>query len=795
MRRHKPVHVRVQVDQIRGADELLHILIRLFRVLPVVLLAALGHQHDDPAVAFATGPADPLQGAHGIAHRFVAHNEVHLANVEALLADGRGDQHLVLAALKVLDHLVLHLLRIPAVSPSVGRLSDERRGAKPGVVQQLGNLGDHLPVGAEHHRARGPLAPWRPAVDAAAALFQRIVLLGLCGGVLVKVVQQDPPQLAHLGMQQLVAALVRLELLQDTGHPRVARRKHAVFLRRARTARLVRRHKLHHPVAEDTHRVLRKVLERQCHARELRDAVAQVRHVAEHGAPVRLGGLGTHGKRAETRRVACLEHAVLLQRLRVGLHERRPGAAQLEQCAAQRDTHKLLVLPVHVLLDVKRVFGADLDQPNVQVVHHLLYALGIAAGRRGERQDAKVRVVVHEVANHLAVRIVTRRTVRLVHHHAHHIARVAPGREQVVLERLGGHVKDALLAPLILAQPALRVPRELDGRVPRQAAARVACLLLLRDQRAGGRHKDDLASREPAEHVEDHYRGDERLAEARRQRHQHVVEERLAHDVELVRTQWFVGRVYPRACLLLIDAQAHFRRRARRRPRCDRRYLALCQCVGHLVQQGGVVRGLPRDAVALLRKDVVAPHLAAWRERGPEAGRGRHRQLARGRVHLGGALRRALGPRARCAGRRSWAPAWRRRLGATRTPRRSRDVGVARRERHAGAWHRRRGDLVVDRVRAGEQRGLETRVDAVDRARRRRRGSRCSRRAPRVRVLDRIDLLEQRTVERLVELGVDVAHAGGSGAVANRNECAICYMRDQHARVARVGDSAERRWR
>ena len=174
----------------------------------------------------------------------------------------------------------------------------------------------------------------------------------------------------------------------------------------------------------------------------------------------------------------------------------------------------------------------------MQVVDDVLDRVGLGAGRGGQREDAKVRIGRHEVADDGAVGVVAGRAMGLVDDDADDVGRLdAPGLE-IVADRLRRGVEDAPGPPRLGPRVGRVVARQLDRVRLRDPDDRRARLDLLGDERPRRRHEDDLPAaalgvRVPAVEVEHHDRRDERLAEARRQRAEHVGEQRLVRDVVL----------------------------------------------------------------------------------------------------------------------------------------------------------------------------------------------------------------------------------------------------------------------
>eukprot|EP00160_Parvularia_atlantis_P005724 Unigene14953_Nuclearia_a/m.44870 Unigene14953_Nuclearia_a/g.44870 ORF Unigene14953_Nuclearia_a/g.44870 Unigene14953_Nuclearia_a/m.44870 type:complete len:409 (+) Unigene14953_Nuclearia_a:812-2038(+) len=106
-------HARVVlvVRELAGRDHALHRLDRALAAPVRALLAALGHEHDDAALARAARAAHALEHARGRRLRVKAHDQVDLANVQALLADRRAHERVVPARLEVAHDLELLLLR------------------------------------------------------------------------------------------------------------------------------------------------------------------------------------------------------------------------------------------------------------------------------------------------------------------------------------------------------------------------------------------------------------------------------------------------------------------------------------------------------------------------------------------------------------------------------------------------------------------------------------------------------------------------------------------------------------
>lgn len=72
------------------------------------------------------------------------------------------------------------------------------------------------------------------------------------------------------------------------------------------------------------------------------------------------------------------------------------------------------VLLVHVLLQIKALFVPDFDMADVQRVDYGLYSLRLAAWRRSKGKNTKVRVLSHEIANDLRIRIVSASFMSLI---------------------------------------------------------------------------------------------------------------------------------------------------------------------------------------------------------------------------------------------------------------------------------------------------------------------------------------------------------------------------------------------
>lgn len=107
-------------------------------------------------------------------------------------------------------------------------------------------------------------------------------------------------------------------------------------------------------------------------------------------------------------------------------------------------------------------------------------------------------------------------------------------RLDIVVERLGRAVEHALGGPTLAALHGLRAAVHQRRDSSRQVHDARAGLDLLIDQRLGGRHEDDLPSREPAVIVVHDHRGDEGLAQASGQGHERVGKVRHRRDLALV---------------------------------------------------------------------------------------------------------------------------------------------------------------------------------------------------------------------------------------------------------------------
>jgi hypothetical protein len=79
-----------------------------------VLLLLVGHEHHNAPRALAARPPEALHHAHRRRERVKAHHEVHRANVQALLANARGHEHVNLVAAELLHDELLLALRLPA---------------------------------------------------------------------------------------------------------------------------------------------------------------------------------------------------------------------------------------------------------------------------------------------------------------------------------------------------------------------------------------------------------------------------------------------------------------------------------------------------------------------------------------------------------------------------------------------------------------------------------------------------------------------------------------------------------
>ena len=96
-----------------------------------LLLVLLPGEHDHAAGALAAGAACALREPRGGADAVVHDNQVHLADVEALLRDARGDEHVHLAAPELGHDAPLLLLRLA----QQGVLRVEGPGGRGGVVR------------------------------------------------------------------------------------------------------------------------------------------------------------------------------------------------------------------------------------------------------------------------------------------------------------------------------------------------------------------------------------------------------------------------------------------------------------------------------------------------------------------------------------------------------------------------------------------------------------------------------------------------------------------------------------
>ena len=84
-------------------------------LLPVEdgLLEAGSDQRDDSPIVLPSGPPVTLRRARRRANRVVTDDQIDLADIEPLLPDGRGDEHVVLARAELFDHCPLLLLGHP----------------------------------------------------------------------------------------------------------------------------------------------------------------------------------------------------------------------------------------------------------------------------------------------------------------------------------------------------------------------------------------------------------------------------------------------------------------------------------------------------------------------------------------------------------------------------------------------------------------------------------------------------------------------------------------------------------
>lgn len=140
-----------------------------------------------------------------------------------------------------------------------------------------------------------------------------------------------------------------------------------------------------------------------------------------------------------------------------------------------------------------------------------------------------------------AVGILALGPVRLVHHHAHKLLPRAVAALEIVGEDLR---RDEEHPPIAPAHPALlgrHGAGHFCGLCGGYADNVAAGDYLLRNERLGGRHKDDLAGGKPAKEVVHHHGGDEGLAETSGERDERILEQSLGDDGELVLATRKVG--------------------------------------------------------------------------------------------------------------------------------------------------------------------------------------------------------------------------------------------------------------
>ena len=185
--------------------------------------------------------------------------------------------------------------------------------------------------------------------------------------------------------------------------------------------------------------------------------------------------------------------------------------------------------------DVGVEFSARLDAGDAQVGRNSLHSGGVLPRRRRQGQHTQSLVRFMQLGHHCAVGIAALGPMGFIQYQQRHASWVCATGCQVVREELGSAEHDALGGPVFA--PFFRAhggPQQLRSVFHWQACDGVAGFDLLRDQRTCRRHEHHQTLWKPAVEIVHDDTCNERLAQARWQRHQRVVEEGRGGDVQLI---------------------------------------------------------------------------------------------------------------------------------------------------------------------------------------------------------------------------------------------------------------------